>query len=516
MAQVLSQEIEGKKAVSGKLGKQILDVITSGMYSDPRMSIREFIQNSADSIDIAESTGVIDHDDGKIVIMVDGKNRCITIEDNGLGVAESDVDERLGSLGCSSKLGGGQRGFRGIGRLAGLAYCDFLQFETRQSAKEPVCVVEWSGRSLREQTTIVTGHERLSDSLKRIANVYKRPATPGADPARFFRAKMINVHRFHSDLLMDVKGLRNYLAQTAPVPFDIEKFGYFDGIVKYLKEMKGFRYYHLLLNGTPVFRPYETVFQARERVVEAVSSVEYVECVRNGQLLCRGWYAVTEFLASLPPHITMRGLRVRQGNIAIGDEYFLKDQFSEPRFSTWHIGELHVSPNLKLNARRDGFEESPEYEQFREWTDALCRYLSSLARKSSSKRSTQQNANRVIKEIEEQLEVSFFVDTAHVEAFLERIGKKMGYLKRISNDANDENIKKLVTFEKRMQKIKDSPSLLVSIVDGRALKNKNNKELLIELCGRIRDIKGEKESEMLIASIVSPYLKTSMERKLSI
>jgi hypothetical protein len=62
-------------------------------------------------------------------------------------------------------------------------------------------------------------------------------------------------------------------------------------------------------------------------------------------------------------------VRVFQGNISIGDEYALEELFSERRFATWHIGGIHVSPALRPNARRDGFEETAAYEKFLDQLD---------------------------------------------------------------------------------------------------------------------------------------------------
>lgn len=40
------------------LGKHIFNIITSGMYNDPMMIYREYIQNAVDSIDLAEEMGL--------------------------------------------------------------------------------------------------------------------------------------------------------------------------------------------------------------------------------------------------------------------------------------------------------------------------------------------------------------------------------------------------------------------------------------------------------------------------
>ncbi len=508
MASVLSQEVSSRRGVSGGVGKHLLDVITSGMYSDPRMAIREYIQNAADSIDQASTQGLYASDNAKIQVTVEGRERTITVEDNGQGIDGADVDGRLGSLGCSTKGGSGQRGFRGIGRLGGLAYCDVLRFETRRTSREPVHVVEWNGDALREQVSHIAGHEHLGDAVRRIATVGTRRADRATDPDRFFRVRMTNVHRFHSDLLMNVKGLREYLAQTAPVPYGREEFPFAESIEQHLGAVAGHKSYDVVLNGVSVIRPYRVEVDAREGLVDRIRGTELVECVNGrGDLLCRGWYAQTGFLSALPQHVTMRGIRVRQGNIAVGDEYFLKDLFAESRFATWHIGELHVTPLLKLNARRDGFEESQEYEDFLEWASMLCRRLGGLCRQSSKDRSTQQSVERLFKDLDRQFEIPFFVDEEHARQFVEGAELRLARLRRLVAAPDADRQQVMDSMAARLAKFKDHPVLLRNTLDGRALRGKDNRQLLVDLCRRILSVDHGESASAFLLEVVGPYLR---------
>ena len=69
--------------------------------------------------------------DGAVKVTLDGRERSLRIEDNGIGVPNDEVVATLCSLGCSDKDGVNSRGFRGIGRLGGMGYCEHLRFETR-------------------------------------------------------------------------------------------------------------------------------------------------------------------------------------------------------------------------------------------------------------------------------------------------------------------------------------------------------------------------------------------------
>lgn len=103
-------------------GKFLLEILTKGMYSNPMHVYREYIQNSTDSIDKAVAGGVISSSEAAIHIEIDGAKQRIIIHDNGYGIPAEKTRGILLSIGDSDKNGMDERGFRGIGRLAGLAY----------------------------------------------------------------------------------------------------------------------------------------------------------------------------------------------------------------------------------------------------------------------------------------------------------------------------------------------------------------------------------------------------------
>ena len=48
------------------IGGQLIDVVTGGMYNDPLMVLREYVQNAVDSLDLVYQRGGIRQGDGKI------------------------------------------------------------------------------------------------------------------------------------------------------------------------------------------------------------------------------------------------------------------------------------------------------------------------------------------------------------------------------------------------------------------------------------------------------------------
>lgn len=64
------------------------------------------------------------------------------------------------------------------------------------------------------------------------------------------------------------------------------------------------------------------------------------------------WYAKTDYSGTILDDLT-KGIRIRQGNILIGDKSTSNQFFREDRFNGWLIGELYIiDPNFVPNARR--------------------------------------------------------------------------------------------------------------------------------------------------------------------
>src|SRR4051812_47871702 len=105
------------------IGSFMLETITLGMYGEPAHTIREYVQNAFDSIRAARRS-TYPRMEGKVTIVFEADG--IVIRDDGLGIPSDQVWVTLTSVGASKKERERDAGFRGIGRLAGMAYCDEL------------------------------------------------------------------------------------------------------------------------------------------------------------------------------------------------------------------------------------------------------------------------------------------------------------------------------------------------------------------------------------------------------
>ena len=92
--------LEGHEPI---FGKNIIESLSEGMYDNPLFLFREYIQNSADSIDKAVVTGLLNKNEGQIEVEIDIEQRRITFEDNGTGIPKNSVSKMLANIGSSSK-----------------------------------------------------------------------------------------------------------------------------------------------------------------------------------------------------------------------------------------------------------------------------------------------------------------------------------------------------------------------------------------------------------------------------
>lgn len=111
------------------IGKNVIENLTTAMYEHLHIVFREYIQNSADSIDKAISMGIVKANEAEITIEINEKEESIIIKDNGTGISARDFKGIMSSIADSKKDSSSNKGFRGIGRLGGISACQTLIFE---------------------------------------------------------------------------------------------------------------------------------------------------------------------------------------------------------------------------------------------------------------------------------------------------------------------------------------------------------------------------------------------------
>ena len=197
------------------VGKYTLESLTNGMYSSPFDLYREYIQNAVDSIDDALSLGILQKGDARIDIIIDTKEETIRIRDNGCGIATHKAQRILVDIGNSKKKRELNRGFRGIGRLAGLGYCESLSFITSTIGEPEKTTVIFDAKKLKQ--LLIPGQNGDDSIYDVIDAVVDAKRSPEKSQSHYFEVLLKGVS--NKNALTDYEKLKTYLIQNAPLPF---------------------------------------------------------------------------------------------------------------------------------------------------------------------------------------------------------------------------------------------------------------------------------------------------------
>jgi molecular chaperone HtpG len=345
-----------KKKSSFKAGMYLLENLTSGMYNDPLSIYREYIQNAVDSIDVSFSAN--NNCPREVHISIDPFKKQITIRDNGEGIPSAIAEEVLSSIGSSNKNNSTLRGFRGIGRLGGIAFSDKAIFRTKAAGEKIESVQTWDCIKLRQLISANKNSLSFKDFFDTVTDFSHQN---GKQPKEsYFEVTLEGVSSFRNHIA-DIKVINNYLSQVAPVPFNYKDFSHGRTIDNYLYEkINSYRPYNIILNGNKIYKPYQDDIKIsmKKSGTDKIVEVRTFEIRKgNEEPIAYGWYGLRkDLLGSIKRGEAYSGIRVRVGNILIGDGHLLDRCFREDRFNGYMIGEIHVSSfNLIPNSRRDDF-----------------------------------------------------------------------------------------------------------------------------------------------------------------
>jgi molecular chaperone HtpG len=370
------------------IGKDILELLSSSMYVDPMAIYREYVQNAADSIDEARRAGFLEpHEAGVVHFRVDTTQRNVTIADNGIGVPHEDFAARLTAFGASKKRGMRARGFRGVGRLAGIGYCQELVFRSRTQGETKVSEIRWDCRKLKAILRANEQHRDLREAVNQVVEL--RRISANGHSSRFFEVEMRGIVRHRNDQLLNEAAITDYLAQVAPVPFRAD-FPFKNEILEHLGESTGLGNLQIIVgeSGVAVRRPHGTGIEIALDEFDPYTDVELLKIEGiDGETACIGWLLHHGYTGALPASCKVRGLRARCGNVQIGDERMFEEIFPETRFNAWSVGEIHViDPRIVPNGRRDHFEQNVHFNNVLTHLAPFTREISRKCRTSSIQR----------------------------------------------------------------------------------------------------------------------------------
>lgn len=433
---------------SSVIGSGLFGLVTFGMYDNPLAIYREYIQNSTDAI-----AGMSDSDEGKVEITVDPSARQVRIRDNGPGLSYEDALRQLVPIGRSDKQMGRDRGFRGIGRLAGLAFAETVIFTTRARPDEQVTRVSWKKSGLPRSAATV---EQIKDVVRDCVDIETLPGT--GYPAHFFEVEVGGVARHAAGSLLNREAVRRYISEICPVPISID-FPYFQRIESLFEPYEPPTSLDITLDGNPepVRRPYGKTIQFSPNREDDFREFEeiHIPSVDRTENAVVGWIAHSSYLGAIPKKIQIRGIRVRVGNIQIGDETVFDSLYSEERFSRWCVGELHILDHrIVPNARRDYFEPGPHLRNLENYLRTTFREIAARCRTASTARNKARKVLSLLCRIEETYELvqSGYLASDDAEALVQQTMNQIPSIREriLSLDLGRGSIERINGVEKQL------------------------------------------------------------------
>lgn len=504
------------------IGKNVLETLTTGMYVDARFIYREYIQNAADQIDLAVEEKILaEKNKGEIIITIDSENKRIIIEDNATGVSSKDILQFLGDVANSQKDPAQRKGFRGIGRLGGLGYCDKLIFETSYKDESVKTKMSLDAKRLRK---IILNKKDKSDAATVISVITTIEEFPEAKGKHYFRVILEKAY----DTVLNTESVVEYLSMVAPVPFSSE-FSFAEDIKNYFEGNNiVFDEYNVIVNKKPLFKAYKDKLTLEDGTVSKWIGVDFIE-IRNDEnkLLALCWYGYRDLSnVVLPSDSVEQGIRIRTKNISIGDENTCDKFFDQPRTNHRFIGEIHtIGDSFIPNARRDSFVENNTYFQFTEVTkdvfkaENLENRLAQIASKLHNRSREIDRYSRILKEFK-KMKGSF--DSAAVEAYhlinlkdaKAKAVKASKDLERIRlKSSDDENIKNLYNHIIGNKNVSVGPdeydTMQVSKYDPPKFSklSKTEAKVVIEIFEMLEETLSFEESELLKKKIIERFNK---------
>ena len=425
---------QGKPVPSPLIGSFLLESITTGMYGERKNAIREYVQNSFDGIQTAIEAKVLQKGTGRVSLTLSPDKKTLVIYDNGIGLPHRIAVNTLTAVGASRKERGRQAGFRGIGRLAGIAFTKTLRFRTKAAGDDLETIVEFDCEALR-RGMLDSGRRSAADLISASTTFdQKRVADPNT---HYFEVSLVSLKNAPAEAT-DPLQMKAFLSQVAPVDYHPDFRAFRTDILKKAEELEVLNLSddeeeededasdelvedevdwsileddatsmleripvaHIALfirSGEPVreeqvYKPYRPKLGVADSDSVPLTSVSVHHDISGAWW---GWIGHKAKPGEYQDE-ALSGIRFRLKNIQIdGNELItlvpttneVRGPFS--RWSNWFLGEIHIDPRTVVpNARRDNFEEDARWLAIREEISAICVDLTAEARRVSREHQT--------------------------------------------------------------------------------------------------------------------------------
>lgn len=431
----------GTDTPTSLVGPNLLSLVTAGMYDNPLAIYREYIQNAADALSAVKGNA-----NRTVQITIDLPALSVKIRDYGPGLSHSAAVQALLPIAHSRKRLETDRGFRGVGRLSGLAFAESVTFLTRSQPNQPVTRIFWEGPKLQKRIFETKQTER---AIRECVSVETLPGN--GYPDHFFEVEVNGVGRHAAGLILNREAVRTYIGEVCPVPMP-SNFPFASEIETLFAERERPLTLDVILDGerTTITRRHSEMIRFSKDRKDHFTELEkiYIPSVDNNRNAAVGWVAHSAYLGAIPKEIGFRGVRARAGNIQVGDESIFDRLFPEERFNRWCVGEIHIlDPRVVPNGRRDYFEPGPHTRNLENQLVAVFHSIATRCRMASAARNKEQKLLSTLCQMEEtyDLAVSGYLRAKDARTLVDQT---LSRIRNIRENFDQKNGHTKIEFEK--------------------------------------------------------------------
>ncbi|HEY6343935.1 MAG TPA: ATP-binding protein [Bryobacteraceae bacterium] len=438
-------------------------ILSEDLYPRKLEVIREYIQNASDALDDYRLIADTVEDRWEPVIKVSIQGRSLLIFDTGTGMDTEEM-AKLKRIAYSEKKQGEEAGYKGIGRLAGIAVADKLKVTSTSYGDPRLHHFEFRAGEMREDVSKKKKsgvQEPASVVINRHTSLW---TTDADDPESHYTLVELRDVRENCLDILDVDDLKEYIADIAPVDFAPDaEFRYGSLISTKLRQNlpdyspKGV--YLATSNGERIriHKPY-----SNETMLSAPEFIEVRNPDKPQELLAYCWYASKgrEMLGKVRPagrifsvdgedaeeKHRLAGLVYKLFGFSIGDRSLPQRTLWTTTLTRaqWFTGEIHiVDKSILPTTDRSNFVENEWREKlYSQARDAISSTLNREAQKISDNRQAFETAEKVKKSLEQYQKrlTTGQIDRADLKAVREHVTQGLDRLRRREGRCRDTDI----------------------------------------------------------------------------
>ena len=204
-----------------ELKEVVVRMREKGLYPRKLEVVREYIQNASDALDDwLKISDLIPSDRTEPQIKVSIQGKSLLIWDNGIGMAEEDIP-KLQRIAYSEKKVGEEAGYKGIGRLAGIAVAEKLKITSTSYGDPRLYHFEFRAADMRKDIS-EKKKQGINEQATPVIKRHTKTWWTDIDPEDHYTLVEIRNIKDSCEELLDADTLSEYIGDIGPVDFSPE------------------------------------------------------------------------------------------------------------------------------------------------------------------------------------------------------------------------------------------------------------------------------------------------------